>query len=298
MKSFGIRVPASSANIGPGFDSMGLALNLYLTLKVSPSDKWEITQHSPNLPEQTDYDNHYIIQVARSVAANWNQELPACSITIESEIPLARGLGSSASAIVAGIELADQACNLNLTQEQKLEIGTEIEGHPDNVAPALVGGFIISTVVNDDVDWASLQDPDLEVILYIPGSDLKTEEARSVLPENYTREHAASASAISNVLIASLAAGDYSLAGKMMEQDVFHEPYRASMIPNYHDIRREAKQQGAYGTVISGAGPTMMSFVPKDKGQMIVAHFQEFLPDYQVVLLQADHTGSSIISNF
>ncbi|SFE17522.1 homoserine kinase [Lentibacillus persicus] len=294
MTPFEIRVPASSANIGPGFDSMGLALDLYLTVAVYPSDKWQVFQNSPHLPNQTDDEDHYILQMARSVAARWNQELPACRLRIESEIPLARGLGSSASAIVAGIELADQVCVLNLTQEQKLEIGTEIEGHPDNIAPALMGGFIISTVVDGHVDWISLPDPDLEMVLYIPGSDLKTEEARNALPATYTRELAASASAISNVLIASLAAGDYLLAGRMMEHDLFHEPYRASLIPNYESIRDEAKQQGAYGTVISGAGPTMMSFIPKEKGQTIATHFQRFLPDYQVVLLLANHTGSSI----
>ncbi|QKY71054.1 homoserine kinase [Lentibacillus sp. CBA3610] len=291
MKPFRIRVPASSANIGPGFDSMGLALDLYLTLDIAPSDKWEIEQHSPHLPEATSADDHLIVQTARDIASRWNKELPACKMVVWSDIPLARGLGSSASAIVAGIELADRACGLSLTQKQKLDLGSEIEGHPDNIAPALMGGFIISTDINHEIGWMSLPIPDLEAVVYIPEKGLMTEEARSVLPETYKREHATSASAVSNVLIASLASGDYLLAGKMMEHDLFHEPYRAEMIPHYDDIRQEAKQHGAYGTVISGAGPTMISFAPKGQGQAIVSHFKNTMPDYQVALLQVDYKG-------
>lgn len=294
MTPFRIRVPASSANVGPGFDSMGLALNLYLTLDVSASATWKIEQHSSHLPEVTDVDNHYIVTIARDIAGRWNQELPPCKMTVWSDIPLARGLGSSASAIVAGIELADQACALALTREKKLELATEMEGHPDNVAPALMGGFVISTVTDRAIDWVQLPMPDADVIVYIPEAGLMTEAARKALPDTYQRELAASASARSNVLVASLASGDFHLAGNMMECDLFHEPYRAELIPNYDDIRSEAKKSGAYGTVLSGSGPTMMSFAPTGKGESIVSHFKELLPDYQVALLQIDHDGAVI----
>ncbi|SFB07040.1 homoserine kinase [Lentibacillus halodurans] len=294
MKPFRIRVPASSANIGPGFDSVGLALNLYLTLDVSLSAEWEVIQHSRHLPVQADDEDHYIFQIARNIALRWNRELPVCRMAVQSEIPLARGFGSSASAIVAGIELANQLCSLSLSREQKLELGSEIEGHPDNIAPAVMGGFVISTANDYSIEWIQLPAPDVEVIVYIPGYDLKTEAARKVLPESYSRELAASASAVSNVLIAALSSGNYELAGKMMERDLFHEPYRAQLIPNYDDIRYESKKYGAYGTVISGAGPTMISFAPKGKGQSIITHFINLLSDYEVTLLQLDHGGATV----
>lgn len=294
MKPFSIRVPASSANIGPGFDSMGLALNLYLTLDVSPADKWEIEQHSVNLPELATYENHYILQIACDIAARWNKQLPACEMTVRSDIPLARGLGSSASAIIAGIELADHLCGLSLTREQKLELGTEIEGHPDNIAPALIGGFVVSAATDHKIDWIQLPMPDADVIVYIPEEGLTTESARNVLPEAYPRERATTASAISNVLIAALASGYSPLAGSMMERDMFHEPYRAELIPHYDEIRSEAKQYGAYGTVISGAGPTMLSLAPKGNGHTIVNHFKDVMPGYKVALLHADPDGAIV----
>ncbi|WP_010529191.1 homoserine kinase [Lentibacillus jeotgali] len=295
MRSFRVRVPASSANIGPGFDSMGLALGLYLKLDISLSDKWEIEQLSPHLPELTNTEDHFIVQIAQDIAAQWNEELPPCKMAVHSDIPLARGLGSSASAIVAGIEMADRVCELDLTPEQKLELATEIEGHPDNIAPTLMGGFVISTVAAGGIDWVQLPLPEAEIIVYIPEEGLMTEAARKVLPETYSRETAASASALSNVQIAALASGNIELAGKIMERDLFHEPYRAELIPGYEAIRREAKKAGAYGTVISGSGPTMISFSPKGSGHRIANHLGSLMPGHNVALLQVDDVGATTI---
>ncbi|HLR63786.1 MAG TPA: homoserine kinase [Lentibacillus sp.] len=292
MKPFRIRVPASSANIGPGFDSMGLALNIYLTLDISPSDKWEVEQHPQHLPELANAEEHFIVQIARDIAARWNEVLPACKMAVYSDIPLARGLGSSASAIVAGIELADKVCDLALSSEQKLELATEIEGHPDNIAPTLMGGFVISTITSGEIDWIQLPMPEADVVVYIPDEGLMTKAARKVLPETYKRETATSASALSNVLIGALASSDFELAGKMMERDLFHEPYRAELIPGYEDIKREAKESGAYGTVISGSGPTMISFAPKGNGQSIASHVGSLMPDHNAAVLEIDYDGA------
>ena len=111
-----------------------------------------------------------------------------------------------------------------------------------------------------------------------------------MLPDHYSRNEATTASAIGNVMLAAFLSGDYELAGRMMEQDLFHEPYRASLIPHYEEIRQQAKELGAYGTVISGAGPTMISLVPKGKGAFVAKHLQETLPDYSVEELAVDST--------
>ncbi|GAB4075168.1 homoserine kinase [Barrientosiimonas marina] len=291
MTPFRIVVPASSANLGPGFDSLGLALSLYLTVDVSASDAWEIEQHSAYLPEQVDAYDHLIVSAARETAAHWHEQLPPCHLSMQSDIPLARGLGSSASAIVAGIELADRVCCLSLTADEKLQLGASIEGHPDNIAPAVMGGLVISAAADGVAERVLLPVPDVETVLAIPGEALTTEAARDVLPAVYTREQAASASAISNVLVAALAAGDYARAGRMMEQDLFHEPYRQAMLPHYETIRSEAGAHGAYGTVISGAGPAMISFLPEGKGDSLVSRLQDRLPDYQVMRLKPDPNG-------
>lgn len=295
MKRFTILVPASTANIGPGFDSTGMALNRYLSLQVVEQEKWEIEQSSPFLPSFTDYEDHFIYNIAKQTAERYKETLPACKVKIESEVPLARGLGSSASAVVAGIELANQLCQLSLTQEQKLQYATEIEGHPDNVAPVIFGGMVISAITADGaIDYFQLPTLDLDIVVYIPNVELKTEAARGVLPNHFSRGDAATASGISNLMIAALVSGDYVLAGRMMERDLFHEPYRAVLIPNYQAIKQDAKELGAYGTVISGAGPTMISFVPKGKGNAIASQMREKLPAYEVAVLKSEKNGLQV----
>lgn len=290
-----IRVPATSANNGPGFDSTGLAVNRYLTLVVEPAKQWEFVHHSLYLPPSPVYHQHFIYKVAKQIADRYEQTLTPCKVIVKSDIPLARGLGSSASAVVAGIELANQLCDLALSDQTKLNLATDIESHPDNVAPALFGGLVISVQhANKDVDYLHIPNLDVDLVVYIPDVELKTEDARSVLPDSYKRSEATSASGIANLMIAALLQKDYELAGKMMEHDLFHEPYRANLIPNYQRIKQEAKNLGAYGTVISGAGPTMISFAPKGKGQRIADDMKIMLSTYEVACLQIDTAGLQV----
>jgi len=295
MSMFSITVPASTANLGPGFDSAGLALNLYLTLRVEKSEQWEFVHQSVHLPPAPKASEHLIYETAERTASKYHSTLPPCKVIVESDIPLARGLGSSASAIIAGIELADQLCELSLSMEEKLRIATDIEGHPDNVAASLYGGLVItSQLANGEIEVFQKTEADLDFIVYIPVVELKTEDARKVLPDQFARNEAAKASAVGNVMIAALVSGNYQLAGKLMEEDLFHEPYRSSLIPNYDNIRQEAKLAGAYGTVISGAGPTMISFAPTGNGEAVASQLQKLLPSYEVIVLKMDQAGSRV----
>lgn len=286
-----IIVPASSANVGPGFDSAGIALTRYLTIKVKKAEEWKFIHETPLVPEVNHYKNHYIYKIATKVA-EWNScTLPPCHVTMHTEIPLARGLGSSASAIVASIELVNQLCGLNLTEEEKLDFAVKIEGHPDNVAAALLGGFVISVKMGEETKYKKLPKLDMDLVVYIPSFELKTDESRKVLPKQFKMKDAATASAISNLMVSSLLTGDYKLAGKMMESDLFHETYRAKLIPNYYEIRAHARELGAYGTVISGAGPTMISFVPQGEGEKIAEKMRTIFPDYDIEKLEIDEEG-------
>lgn len=295
MKQFTISVPASTANIGPGFDSAGMALNRYLTMQGMKQGKWEIEQTSRFLPSFSECGDHFIYKAAEKTALKHGEPLPPCKLIIDSEIPLARGLGSSASAVLAGIELANQLCNLDLSDGQKLTYATEMEGHPDNVAPVIFGGMVISAITaGDAIRHFQLPDVEIDIVTYIPNVELKTDASRGVLPNHFSRRDAAAASGIGNLMIASLIAGDYEFAGKMMEEDMFHEPYRAALIPDYQLIKQEAKKHGAYGTVISGAGPTMISFVPKGSGESIALQMQKILPDHEVAPLKIDTNGITV----
>ncbi|MFU0790470.1 homoserine kinase [Virgibacillus proomii] len=297
MNSVIISVPASSANIGPGFDSLGLALDLYLTLTVTASEAWKIEQQSDLLPSFTSYEDHFIYQIAQETANRYGCQLPSCHLTVDSSIPLARGLGSSASAIIAGIELANQCCQLHLTTAEKLQLATIKEGHPDNVAAALIGGLVITAYTeNKTIDYYKINNINADMIIFIPNEELKTEASRKALPEEYLRSQAANASSIANVFLAALISKDYDLAGKMMEKDLFHEPYRAKLIANYSDIKQKGKELGVYGTVISGAGPTMLSFAPKGQGKTIAAKLQAIFPDYLIQNRKIDMKGLEVTS--
>lgn len=293
MSPFQITVPASTANIGPGFDSAGIALSRYLTLHVEQSDTWTIEHHSVHLPAIDNYEDHFVYQMAKKTADLYDKELPCAHIKMYSDIPLARGLGSSSSAIIAAIELADQLCNLSLTREEKLKIAARFEGHPDNIAPCVLGGIVVAAQFDDgELDYYHQLESDVDLVVYIPQFELKTEDARKVLPTEYSRTHATRASAVANVMFTALLAGNYELAGKMMEKDLFHEPYRASLLPEYEQVRKDARTAGAYGTVISGAGPTMMSLVPKGKGELVAQALQAKLPNYEVAALNVDTRGA------
>lgn len=294
-KTWSITVPGSTANLGPGFDSIGLALGLYLKLEVTLQDEWAFEHHSVHLPEKFTVEEHLVYTVAKEVAERFDVELPGCKIVMTSELPLARGLGSSASAIVAGIEVANQVCELNLTLEQKYTLASRIEGHPDNASASVCGGLTIgASLPNGDLELIHTQDVQVAFAVFIPNVELKTAEARKVLPAQYDKAYAVHASANANMLTAALLTKDYKRAGKFMEHDLFHEPFRANLIPNYHEIRQTAKDAGAYGTAISGAGPTVISLLPIEKVTAFVEKMKLLFPTYDIQAVRVDTKGVQV----
>jgi homoserine kinase len=294
LKSFSIKVPASTANLGPGFDSVGLALSLYLTLDVEQSVKWEFTSPSPFLEGLPTDESHFIYRIAKHVSDRYKRTLPPCKVKMLSDIPLARGLGSSATAIVAGIELADQLGGLRLSIQEKLLIATELEGHPDNVGASLYGGLVIGSYAQNEVQLLSFKDLPFELVAFIPGNTLLTKESRQVLPEQLPFNVAVEASSFANLLIAALISRDWRMVGEMMEKDLFHQPYRKKLISNYEQISNMAKVNGAFGVALSGAGPTLLAFVEKGRGQNLLAVAEQSFTDLQTMLLSIDKQGSIV----
>ena len=295
MSKWQITVPGSTANLGPGFDSIGLGLALYLNLQVELSEQWAFVHTGPNVPTDTTVEDHLIYKIAKDVAERYGKTLPACRIEMTSELPLARGLGSSAAAIVAAIELANIVCDLQLTTQDKLNISSQIEGHPDNATASVLGGLTISAMDEEGiVDTMHVSDIDAAFVVFIPNFELKTSDARNVLPAEYTRSYAVLASANANMLAASLIAKDYERIGRYMEKDLIHEPFRAQLIPHFEALHVAAKEAGAYGTALSGAGPTLISIIPANIGEQFVATMQQQFPDIQVVLTAADKNGVTV----
>lgn len=295
MSKWQIAVPGSTANLGPGFDSIGLGLSLYLNLQVELSEQWQFVHTGPNVPQDTDVEGHLIYKIAKNVAAMFGKTLPACKIEMTSELPLARGLGSSAAAIVAAIELANITCGLNLSIQDKLNISSQIEGHPDNATASVLGGLTISAMDEEGiVDTIHVTDIEASFVVFIPNFELKTSDARNVLPNEYSRSYAVLASANANMLAASLIAKDYVRIGRYMEKDLIHEPFRAKLIPNFEEIHVAAKKMGAYGTALSGAGPTLISIIPSEIGERFVQDMQQQFPDINIILTTADRCGVTV----
>lgn len=280
-----ITVPATSANLGPGFDSVGLAVSKYLTIAVlETSSEWEIKHDLGDIPRDA---NNLLIQTALDLAPDLQPHV----IQMTSDIPLARGLGSSSSVIVAGIELANQLAELNLSQEAKLEIATRIEGHPDNVAPAIFGNLVIARASDHGVDSVVAPFPACDLVAFIPNYELKTSDSRGVLPTTLDYKEAVEASAIANLAVAGLLTGDMALAGRAIESDLFHERYRQQLVKEVSPIKALAKEYDAFATYLSGAGPTVMTFLPSGKGGAFAQALAQAGLDGQVAELRVDQQG-------
>ena len=281
-----IIVPATSANIGPGFDSVGVAVSKYLIIEVlGKSDQW-IIEHDlgRRIPSN---ERNLLIKVARRIAP----AIRPHHLKMTTDIPLARGLGSSSSVIVAGIELANQLANLQLSNTEKLNLATKIEGHPDNVAPAIYGNLTISSYVNGEVSTVVTKFPEVSLIAYIPNYELRTKDSRGVLPKELSYQEAVAASSIANVAIAALMKGDMVAAGQAIESDRFHEHFRQGLIKEFPKIKMMAKENGAYATYLSGAGPTVMIVVPKERSNTLKEKIEERQFKGQVFELQIDCQG-------
>ena len=281
-----IIVPATSANVGPGFDSVGIAVTRYLTIEVlEPADAWLI-EHDLEAGIPTDEKN-LLLSTALSIAP----AIQPHHIKMTSEVPLARGLGSSSSVIVAGIELANQLANLQLSDAEKLRIATEIEGHPDNVAPAIFGNMVIASYIGEDVQYVTADFPSCDLVAFVPSYQLKTSDSRNVLPKEWSYKEAVTASSVANVAIAALLKGDLLTAGRSIESDHFHERYRQSLVKEFPQVKEVAHQHDAYATYLSGAGPTIMNLLAPEHAASFVAALAALGLDGQIFQLKIDTFG-------
>ena len=284
-----ITVPATSANVGPGFDSVGIAVSKYLTIDVlETQENWWIEHDlGEEIPSN---EENLLLQTALQVAS----DLPPHRLKMTSEVPLARGLGSSSSVIVAGIELANQLGKLSLSDEDKLEIATKIEGHPDNVAPAIFGNLVVAGYVDQQTNHLVLPFPECALVAFVPNYELKTSDSRNVLPSEWTYKEAVAASSIANVAIAALAKGDLRVAGKAIEADRFHERYRQQLVAEFPQVKEVAHQHDAYATYLSGAGPTIMTLLPVEHAETFAKDLESKDLNGQVFSLKIDTTGVKV----
>lgn len=258
-----VRVPASTANLGPGFDSLGMALNLYAWIEMGLADTTRIHLIGEQMEGIPADKSNLVYKVAQMVFERAGVRHPELEIAMYSDIPLTRGLGSSASAIVGGMAAANALIGSPLPQSELFRMATELEKHPDNVGAALFGGLVAAFWDGERAEHIRIEpDERLEALVAIPHFQLATEKARHVLPRELGMDKAVYNIGHASVLVAALCSGRLDLIAQAMK-DALHQSYRAPLVPGLTRILGEATRHGALGVALSGAGPTMLALVDK-----------------------------------
>lgn len=291
---FSVIVPATTANLGPGFDSVGLALDLYMSVDVTAHSEWTVIYEEEAFQGLVSDEQNLIVQTIIEVAKRYHKEIAPLQLRVKSDIPLGKGFGSSASAIAVGIVIADHLLELELTDRDKVLLGSELEGHADNVSAALLGGAVIAYFEADEIDYIHVKQVDAMFVVLVPPKEFKTSEARGLLPNELSHEKAVRSSSASAVLTVALAQNDWKTVGKMMEKDHLHEPYRKTLFPHYDDIRMFCKDVGAYGMTISGAGPSLIVTVEEGTEEEIVQELTSRFPYYYSFPVRSSNVGANI----
>ncbi len=255
-----VRIPASSANLGPGFDALGLALAIYLTCRFDRASQLSISVTGRDAGRISTGEDNLIWQTALAVAKDVGETLPPIALEIENDIPIGKGLGSSAAALTAGVVIADHLLGLHWKAHRILNEAAQIEGHPDNVAACVLGSIVAAAIDSGGVARAvRLELPaSYGVAVVVPDFAVATAQARAVLPDCYSREDTLFNVQRSALLTAALATGTTTAFPTAFE-DRLHQPYRYALVPGLEEMVR-LRAPGLLGCALSGAGPSILVF--------------------------------------
>ncbi|HEX5229197.1 MAG TPA: homoserine kinase [Bryobacteraceae bacterium] len=263
-----VRVPASSANLGPGFDCLGLSLGVYLTCRFERAAQLSIRVCGRDASEIPANEENLIWRTALAVAADVGDTLPPIALDIDNGIPLGKGLGSSAAALTAGVVIADQLLGLHWKRNRILDEAARIEGHPDNVAACVLGSIVASATDSGGAVRAVRVElpPNYGVAVVVPDFTLPTSESRHVLPANYSKADAVFNIQRSALLVAALATGT-TTAFPVALEDRMHQPYRCALVPGLEQMLK-LRAPGLLGCTLSGAGPSILVFYERGSEQV------------------------------
>lgn len=295
MRSVTIRVPASTSNLGSGFDTLGLAVNLYNTLRVTRHVSRSVKITSPIQL----YERASATRLIRAAGNLFFQrvQLPKFGYTvgISGDVPQARGLGASATIRVGIVAALNELCARPLSRRQLVELVTDLEGHPDNASPAVLGGFTVSGRVGEAVRCLRFRvSPRVRLVTLIPHFGMSTAEARKLLPEHYPKADTAHALNRTALISAALASENYPALRGLFDDRV-HQPYREQLIPPLRRVIAAGERAGAIGGWLSGAGSSIMCLTLKQP-ETIARAMQAELPASEMLILRPDNTGFRILA--
>lgn len=294
-----IQIPATSANMGPGFDSIGIAVQLYNHVWVEEQESGLTIEvkRKQAIPIPTDESN-LIYRTMQHFYQKKGLPMPGVHIIQEDAIPMVRGLGSSAACIVGGLFAANELAGAPCTREELAQIAAELEGHPDNSNPAIFGSMVVGAQDASGMKHVRLELPkDLIFAIMVPDFPVSTEASRSVLPDSYSRQDVVFNASRAALLIASMMTENYENLEMAMEDRV-HQPYRSVLIPGMEEIFRHAKEYGAVASYLSGAGSTLMAMVTREQAAEFERKMSEYLHrlehHWELTLLEPDREGVKI----
>ena len=290
-----VRVPATSANMGSGFDSLGVALGLYNIIEISEKEQG-LTIIDNNSPAPKN-ENNLIWRAMKKVFDEAGYSPSGLKIVHKSNIPMTRGLGSSSACIVGGMMGANSLMGNPFSSSKILDMATEMEGHPDNVTPALFGGMCVCVKNGTHVDFKSIKlKDDIRFAVMIPDFFVATKKSRGVLPEFYKKEDAVFIISRAALMVAALSCGSYELL-KTASQDRMHQPYRKTYIDGMEEIFDKTYEFGAKATYLSGSGPTILSVIDAcdmDFKRKITDYFKALKHSLNCRILSVDNVGTVI----
>ncbi len=292
-----LQIPATSANLGAGFDALGLALQYYNYVEMEESDTIDITS-ADGTPVPTDERNMIYI-AAKDLFQVCGKKLEGLKLVQTNNIPMTRGLGSSSACIVAGLVGANHLLGNPLNQDDLVDLAAQIEGHPDNTAPALLGGIVTAVFDGRRVHWVKQEVyTKLRFVAMIPDFELKTEKARACLPAEISHKDAVYNLSRAALFSASLLTGKFENL-RTAVHDKLHQPYRMALIPHAREVFDIAYAHGAYAAYISGAGPTVMAIADEENqyfaGKMRFSLDNAGLTGWQVHDLKIDNAGCVLL---
>jgi homoserine kinase len=287
-----IRVPATSANLGPGFDCLGLALNIWNEVSFEFAPKTIYHARGEGAEKLNKGTKNLLTKAYTYVHEICGRDFKGVNIRTQNEILMSSGLGSSAAAIVAGMFGANEMLDRPLSPDELLIVATDMEGHPDNVAPALIGGLVVSVTSDDDIITRRYELPELAAVIVKPNVDWPTRVARAVLPKSISRADAVFNIGRAALVVDALRNGDLDLLQKVME-DRIHQPYRLKHISGGMSAYKTAKQLGA--AALSGAGPSIICFVSPENAEEakteIMFRFEERGIETQGIVTRPSNLG-------
>ena len=286
-----ISVPATSANLGPGFDTLGLAVDLRNRVEFHPSKFFSVSikgegENNPRLK-----GDNLFISIFNEHYSRLTKKKQNFKFTFYNQIPMSRGLGSSSAVIVSAIASAHEAAGIRVSKRRILNHALVYEPHPDNITPAVMGGFNVATIEKNKVFSQKKHLPDyLKAVVVIPNKQMNTAKSRTILPKSYSKENAIYNLSHSALTVAAFFNEDWEML-KLAAQDRFHQKARMKTLPELFSVQKVAYESGALMSTLSGSGSTFFSLVYDDDAAMIANRMKQKFPDFGVKILDFDNNG-------